>query len=413
MRRLTLLFLLLATPAWGGSLADLAPRATKGDLDSSERSVLQGLLGGPQAPGALALLLADADGREDDPAHCEAAVAFAKVAPEGWAAEADLEQGKCALRSGDYATARALLEGALRSPAGFRGAEAADRATLCADLLARSLSALVADAFAARRSASEAEVAAAERAWSEAETRAQQAGRFQDVNRARRILADLHAFRLNPIAGYVLAEGDRLGFERGVGALTSLAPDEEAAAPAASAALDDLGPRGLRNAVWGDSRKRVTKLEGRGPDDIQDDKLIYEDKLAGRPVSAVYTFDRDRLTDGAYVFRSGYRSAKEARDHYRELKELMEAKYGAAEDREELRWSGDEGDSELEGLDRGKLRYELRWTFERTKMALKLRRRGGEFQLRIIYESRSEKERARERDKKRERDREKRTMEKL
>ncbi len=414
-RWLLVLLLLLAAPASAASLSELVDRARAGQLDERERDLVRGLLDQTEhAPAAAALMLADAEARVSVPDHCAAAAVLANNAPEGWEAEALVERAKCALRTEDPAGAAALASDALRSASGFRGGAA--RALLAADLVARARTAVVVLA-AQSQATTEEDVSAAERAWHEFSTRAQQAGETADANRARRLLGDLNAFRLNPVRGFPVAETDILGFTGDAGPWLTLA-EQAKATTAAPSELNDLGPRGFRDVAWGSSRKTVVSAERRKPVDEDEDRLVYEDALAGRPCGVVYSFRKGRLGEGAYVFKEPYRGADDALDHYRSLKSLLSSKYGAPTGHEEVSWSrdvdGDEDEDDARrGLVDGEASYETEWSFERTRILIKLKRKRGDYKLRVVYTSVEEKRRGEQRRRQRDTERESVDLDKL
>lgn len=408
---LPLLLLLLATPASAASLADLVDNARAGKLDERERELVRSLLtDATHAPPAAALLLADSEARADADQHCRAAEVLQGVAPEPWAAEALVEQAKCSLRAGRPADAAEFASQALRSPSGFRGGT--ERALLAADLVARARTGVVA-LKAKERAASEVEVAAAERAWQDLVTRAGEAGDVQSVNRARRLLGDLHGFRLNPVHGFQVAEAEILGFPAGAGPWLAL-PAASTGSADAPQALADLGPRGFRDAKWGASQKAVVKAEGRKPVDADEGRLVFEDRLSGREAAVIYTFGGGRLSEGAYVIREPYRSVDDALEHYRSLRKLLRSKYGEPLRNEEVRWGRDgDGDDGRRGLMEGEASYQTSWAFERTTIELRLKRKRGEYKLRLVYTSVDEARRSEERKRKGQEKRESRDLDKL
>lgn len=97
---------------------------------------------------------------------------------------------------------------------------------------------------------------------------------------------------------------------------------------------------GFRSATWGMSKAEVRKTEESEPVKEDTNLLMYQDKLNGLDVFAIYVFVQDRLVRGKYGFTVEHSNENDFIQDFMRIKEALGTKYGKATS-ENVSWRND------------------------------------------------------------------------
>ncbi len=79
---------------------------------------------------------------------------------------------------------------------------------------------------------------------------------------------------------------------------------------------------------WGSSRDQVIAAKGQQPRFADDRTLVFDDHIAGMPVSATFQFASNQLTRGAYFFTAKHAYENRYLEEFNDIEELLKRKYG-------------------------------------------------------------------------------------
>ena len=83
----------------------------------------------------------------------------------------------------------------------------------------------------------------------------------------------------------------------------------------------------FRDTKWGMSRQEVKRIEGSQIIDEAEVGVIYADKLMGFDVYVLYSFFKDQLSQGSYIFRQKHSNNGLFIEDYEVLKKALDKKY--------------------------------------------------------------------------------------
>lgn len=156
----------------------------------------------------------------------------------------------------------------------------------------------------------------------------------------------------------------------------------------------------FRGSDWGDSKESVKEEESGALALEEDDTLAYEGSISGIDVYIYYTFNDGRLVQGAYANRESHMNNNEYIDEYKQLKKLLEKKYGEPGD-DDVVWRNELYKDDPSGwgtaVSIGHLIYRAEWNTDRSEIITALR--GDNFNVThgVIYsEKATEEEREKE-----------------
>lgn len=91
----------------------------------------------------------------------------------------------------------------------------------------------------------------------------------------------------------------------------------------------------FRNVDWLMSKADVIAAEKRKPDQVQGNKIVYQNVTAGSfKADLVYSFNKTGLYEGSYIIKTVHSDNSQYYEDYLRLKRTLVAKYGESNDRE-------------------------------------------------------------------------------
>ena len=88
----------------------------------------------------------------------------------------------------------------------------------------------------------------------------------------------------------------------------------------------------FRGIKWGASKDEVIKAEGREPDNIEGEFLVYATTLNKVPMMLGYRFAGDRLATATYIPQNAGNMPKEINEAYVSISDSLNKVYGASND---------------------------------------------------------------------------------